>query len=183
MDCLKSKPFDMVYQFMQGYRAPGGADPQKAGEALEKIAEKHGRVEPDTVWKAAQRKNSPLHPYFTWDLKQAAIEHWRSQARSLIRAVVVVEPDEEEDQVSRVFTYAKPADDEKGGYYPTRILAQHPDLYQDAVRRLEQHAYSLMSSVTDVMKYAPAEKAEAANDLAAAAQAVIRTAEGMRANA
>jgi hypothetical protein len=39
---------------------------------------------PDNVIEAARDPKSPLHEEFTWDLKQAALMTWRSQARALI---------------------------------------------------------------------------------------------------
>ena len=44
-----------------------------------------GLLTPDAVWQSAEHEDSPLHPFFKWDLRTAAIECWREQARTLIR--------------------------------------------------------------------------------------------------
>ena len=43
----------------------------------------------DRVIADAQDEASPLHECFEWDVKRAAIEHWREQARALIQSVHV----------------------------------------------------------------------------------------------
>jgi hypothetical protein len=66
------------------------ADPQKLGEAIQKIASRNnGQIEPDMLWKDA--KDNPKHPaykHFEWDVQRAAEAHWTSTARRLIRAIV-----------------------------------------------------------------------------------------------
>jgi hypothetical protein len=58
--------------------------------ALYEIAERHGgKLTPGLVVDAAKSKDSPLHPFFTWDVKKAAAERLLDQARSLIRSVTV----------------------------------------------------------------------------------------------
>jgi hypothetical protein len=58
--------------------------------AIRAISERHnGFVTPDLVIEAARSKDSPLHGCFTWNVKEAALEHWREQARHLIRSVKV----------------------------------------------------------------------------------------------
>lgn len=58
--------------------------------AIRAIADAHsGRLTPDLVVEAARSKDSPLHSYFTWDVKKAANECWLYQARRLIRSVRV----------------------------------------------------------------------------------------------
>ncbi len=49
--------------------------------------EKGGKVDPRDLIKAAKAANHPCHDDFTWDVKTAAAERWRDQARQLIRRV------------------------------------------------------------------------------------------------
>ncbi len=49
--------------------------------------EKGGKVDPRDLIKAAKAANHPCHEDFTWDVKTAAAERWRDQARGLIRRV------------------------------------------------------------------------------------------------
>jgi hypothetical protein len=48
-----------------------------------------GPLTPDRVIDAAKDPRSPLHTWFTWDIKTAAQAYWREQARELIRSVEV----------------------------------------------------------------------------------------------
>lgn len=58
-------------------------DKEKAIRALEK----NGSVDPLDLIKAAKNPKHPCHDDFTWDVKKAAAERWRDQARELIRRV------------------------------------------------------------------------------------------------
>ena len=86
-------------------------DPQKAGEEIIKLSEKNeGSVRPADVVKAARPKRSPLHPAFEWDDKEAAKKHREDQARHLLRSIVVVheEADEEHEEVTvRAFIHSQ----------------------------------------------------------------------------
>ena len=56
-------------------------------EASIKLLEHNGKIDPLDLIKAAQSPKHPCHEDFTWDVKQAAAERWRDQARELIRRV------------------------------------------------------------------------------------------------
>lgn len=58
-------------------------DKENAIRALEN----NGKVDPLDLIKAAKSPKHPCHEDFTWDVKQAAAERWRDQARELIRRV------------------------------------------------------------------------------------------------
>ena len=47
--------------------------------------ERGGKVDPAELIEAAKDPKHPCHGDFTWDIKQAAVERWRDQARALIR--------------------------------------------------------------------------------------------------
>lgn len=49
--------------------------------------EQGGKVDPNDLIEAARSVSHPCHGDFTWDVKTAAAERWRDQARSLIRRV------------------------------------------------------------------------------------------------
>lgn len=65
----------------------------KAEEAYREIerirAERGGRMTADAFIQAARREASPCHKMFDWDVKHAAIEHWRSTARLILRSIVI----------------------------------------------------------------------------------------------
>jgi hypothetical protein len=75
-------------------KAADKADPQKIGEALEKIAaEANGELTPRAVVDAARMPRHVLHRHFEWDDQKAA-EAWRlDQARAVIRLIHVEDVD------------------------------------------------------------------------------------------
>lgn len=59
-------------------------------EQIAKIADLNGgRLTPDDVIEHARNPDSPLHSLFNWDIEQAAMSHWRDQARRIISSVRV----------------------------------------------------------------------------------------------
>lgn len=79
----------MIYQFAKGCRLSG--NPQVVGECLATIHENQGRLTAPDVVDTARSEESLLHPYFEWDDSAAANEYRLTQARHLIRSVVVVQ--------------------------------------------------------------------------------------------
>jgi hypothetical protein len=73
------------------------ADPQKIGDALDKVSKSHGgKLDAPDVVEAAKPKDHVLHPLFDWSDKVAA-EQWRlSQARQIIRSIRIVRMDDDE---------------------------------------------------------------------------------------
>ena len=59
----------------------------KEKEIAIRSLEKNGRIDPDDLIHAAKSASHPCHNDFTWDVKKAAAERWRDQARELIRRV------------------------------------------------------------------------------------------------
>ena len=49
--------------------------------------ERGGKIDPNDLIEAAKSASHPCHDDFTWDVKAAASERWRDQARKLIRRV------------------------------------------------------------------------------------------------
>lgn len=66
---------------------------QVAGEFIEKLEEKHGKVTPRLILDASKKESSPLHRCFEWDDTQAAEKYRETQAAALLRNLTVtVEP-------------------------------------------------------------------------------------------
>lgn len=86
------------YQFRSGHSFPVAA--QVAGEELEKLGINERPVKPSEVVNAARPKAAPLHPVFEWNNKKAADLFREDQARLLIRSVVAVtvDADNESDE-------------------------------------------------------------------------------------
>lgn len=78
----------MVYKFREGFHVTG--DPQVVGETLESLRVRNGgQLTPDDVVVEAAKRRSVLRQYFEWDDTEAARQYRLSQARYLIRSVVV----------------------------------------------------------------------------------------------
>ena len=77
------------------------ADPQRIGEALQKISEQNdGRLTPEQVVAAAKSNRHPLHKHLEWNDERAA-HSWRlQQARQIINIVMV---DTEDGETERAF--------------------------------------------------------------------------------
>lgn len=96
------------YQWRPGSRYTGSA--QEVGEELERIAGASGlQADPDTVVRAAEPDEAPLHPYFEWDRDKAAHEHRKDQARKLIRSIHVVEGPGPDKTPNLAFIHVRPA--------------------------------------------------------------------------
>lgn len=71
------------------------ANPQKIGEFLASVAEKHGgALRPDDVVAEAQNPRCPAHKHFEWNDTVAAHAYRKDQARELIRVVRVLDEEE-----------------------------------------------------------------------------------------
>lgn len=78
------------------------------GKELEKIQiRNNGIVTPDEVVHTAKSKSNPLHSYFNWDDKNAAHNYRKTQARRLMRVIVVRESIEDDSVEMPAFTSVK----------------------------------------------------------------------------
>lgn len=76
----------MVYS----WKLPGMYDvpAQDAGEELERISRKHGKMDPSDIVDESRPENAVLHPCFEWDDPVAA-EKWREQqARNICCCII-----------------------------------------------------------------------------------------------
>lgn len=114
--------------------------------AIRAIADRNaGRLTPEMVVQAARDKESPLHPFFTWDVKKAAQERLIDQARHLIRSVKV-------EVTTTQFSVRAPAylrDPQAGGasqgYASLARLRNDEDMARDAVVNEFSRASSALS--------------------------------------
>jgi hypothetical protein len=104
------------------------ADAQVIGDELSRIAGDNGFV-PDDVWMESKPKSAPLHKHFTWNLKEAAKERWRDQARSLAACIRITGEDVPFERAFISITDDSPAG---RSYHPAEQLALDP-----AQQRLE----------------------------------------------
>lgn len=101
---------------------------------IERLAQQNGgRITPDQLIEAARNKNSPLYGEFEWDLKKAAMEHWRNTARRLIRSVITVEVTTEKIEYRVPMFVRDPGAAPKQGYIHVRVLKTDRELARDAL--------------------------------------------------
>ena len=81
------------FKWSDGCRKSGDAN--GVGKRLEKIRRNNGgQIPVDSAIDDARDTDSPLHPYITWNVKDAARKCWRSEMREVIRSLRVCDPDE-----------------------------------------------------------------------------------------
>lgn len=95
----------MTYQ----WKIPGiiPVEAQKAGEELDRIYTKHGKLEPSDIVEESRNENAPLHPCFEWDDQKAANKYRESQAMLIVRSIVTVQESNEGPQQVRAFVHVE----------------------------------------------------------------------------
>ena len=104
---------------------------------LQALADKHGRLTPDTVVEDARSKDSPLHTLFEWNLKAAAHAHWVERARELIRCIKVTVTTSTPATVRVVPMFVRDPDvpNDKQGYRKLLSVRSEPEVVQEVVLR------------------------------------------------
>ncbi len=123
----------MVYK----WKMPGLFDvpAQTAGEELERIYNKHGRVDKADVLEESRAEDAPLHPCFEWDDQKAAELYRLNQAGGIVRALVTVENERPQLDNVRAFAHVEHT------YQPMTVVLQSrentDELLQNALREAE----------------------------------------------
>lgn len=121
----------MTYQ----WKVPGimPVDAQTAGNELQRIYERDGVIEPETVVEESKNPSAPLHSCFEWDDEKAAHKYRITQAQGIIRAIVSVD---EAEQVPETRAFVN-VDRE---YHPVSVVIRNPEkrdtLLQNALNEL-----------------------------------------------
>lgn len=153
-------------------KAAAKANPQKIGEALNKIAMAGGnKITPRATVDAARDQKSPLHPHFEWDDRVAAEAHRLEQARNLISVVRIVDEESEEGNVRAFLSI----NDGKGRvYHPVDAVKRSAELQAaltaQADRELEafQRRYRSLKEVCAIIELAREKlRAKTAKDVSA----------------
>lgn len=152
----------MKYEFRQGVRIPAGLTPDQAATELERIRNNEG-LTPSAVVEASRPEGSPLHHCFEWADSRAAELYRESQARTLIRAVIVVE----ENNTAPVYYHIQEPE-QPPRYEHISVLVKRPDLFEDALRRLKGELTAAARSVNELQQFAPSTKAKSVKRLSGA---------------
>ena len=145
-------------------------DAQTVGEELERIRSLTGKLLPKDVVKEAQKKKSPLHSAFEWDDEIAGEKYRVSQARTIIRSVLVMCEDAE--TAAPAFVHIPKI---KGGQYyqNTKIAVQNVDEFVLAVGELSKKITSAQTALDDLQVVAEGYGVENSALLSIAAQALV----------
>lgn len=136
----------MTYQ----WKVPGimPVDAQTAGNELQRIYERDGVIEPETVVAESRTPSAPLHSCFEWDDEKAAHKYRITQAQNIIRAIVVV--DEAKQPETRAFVNVQRE------YHPVSVVVRNPEkreiLLQNALNELRwfERKYNTLHELSNV---------------------------------
>ena len=136
----------MTYQ----WKVPGimPVDAQTAGNELQRIYERDGVIEPETVVAESQTPSAPLHSCFEWDDAKAAHKYRITQAQNIIRAIVVV--DDAKQPETRAFVNVQRE------YHPVSVVVRNPEkreiLLQNALNELRwfERKYNTLQELSNV---------------------------------
>ena len=152
----------LVFGWKTGARAK--INPQIAGDRLEKLRAKYGALDARIVVDDATRKRSPLHSAFEWDNDKAADGHRLTQARHMLRTLIVI-PKDKDAITYRAYTVVmlENEDDDKAtepvNVYTSLIEAMaDPALRQQVLARARaelkafQQKYQALKELAKVME-------------------------------
>lgn len=112
-------------------------------EALQGIADEHGRLTARIVLDEARNPKHVLHNRFEWDNKVAAEKYRIEQARELIRRVRVVYKPREDAQFSSVRAWHSVDTEEGRVYHTAEEVAEDPFLLKLHLQNMEREWRSL----------------------------------------
>lgn len=132
------------------WKVPGimPVDAQTAGNELQRIYERDGVIEPETVVAESRTPSAPLHSCFEWDDEKAAHKYRITQAQNIIRAIVVV--DEAKQPETRAFVNVQRE------YHPVSVVVRNPEkreiLLQNALNELRwfERKYNTLQELSNV---------------------------------
>lgn len=136
----------MIYR----WKVPGimPVDAQTAGNELQRIYDRDGVIEPETVVEESKNPSAPLHSCFEWDDEKAAHKYRITQAQNIIRAIVVV--DEAKQPETRAFVNVQRE------YHPVSVVVRNPEkreiLLQNALNELRwfERKYNTLQELSNV---------------------------------
>ena len=120
-------------------------DANVIGMALEEIRDRHGSLIPRRVWEDSADPSAPLHPEFEWNDTEAAEQYRDTQARSLIRAVRVVN-----DEGRSMPAYLHVQVETTSCYQPTGLVLSDPELRTQAMAEARRYLSAARNRLEDI---------------------------------
>lgn len=131
-------------------------------DEMNRIREKHGKLEAKKVVDEARPVDAPLHPNFEWN-DGIAGERWREhQARNLIRTVKVINPGTQESYHAFVHISNRGEEGREGYYERAEVVAQDIDLFARALADIQRKITGLQDSADELRRLASGEIPEQA---------------------
>lgn len=127
-----------------------GVSAQVAGSELDRIHAKYGHVKSTVVVDEARPEDSALHPAFEWNDYTAAERYRRHQASTLVRAVIVVPPEQTGIQEHRAYVLTTIPSEEKPVYIDAEKVVNSAAMFADAISRLERRLSEARASVREL---------------------------------
>lgn len=123
----------VIYGWRAGSRI--NIDPQKAGEAIERLTKRHnGVLEAGDIVEAARPETSPLHAHFQWDDAAAAELYREDQARDLVRSLTIdISRSNLETRPVRAFVNVETGGER--GYVTTATAMSSADLRKQVIEK------------------------------------------------
>jgi len=124
----------MKYKWKDKAQSPVKA--QIVGTILNGLVENNdGVLLPSTIVRYAKPKKSPLHICFEWDDKKAASKYRETQASYLIRSLVLIEDENENEVFVRAFVSVQ--DEESNDRYYTTVQRAviDPETYDQVLQQ------------------------------------------------
>jgi len=140
------------YTFREGSRI-SGVTPDVVAVELERIRKSYGTLTASAVVDEARPETAPLHRAFsTWDVEEAAEQFWLQEARTIIRSVQIIYPDEEP---RTIYVHVQDATRGEGGYEPLALVVRQPDRLALALSELKAKSAAASQSVQEVLSAIP----------------------------
>lgn len=109
--------------------------PSDAADELDRIRAERGALRPDVIVEESRPVDAVLHPVFEWDDTVAAERFRRTQARGLIRCLVVSRPATETTtrQEIRAFVSVTQPEQKSPEYVPIRVVLKEEFLRDQVI--------------------------------------------------
>lgn len=120
--------------------------------------ESEGNLAPDNVIEKARDPESPLHGEFTWDVEQAAMMTWRSQARALISQFQITITVHRKEYRIQEFVEAPGKAEREQGYVAFTRIRNRKDLAREFLDRELGIASSYVAKTADYARVLGLEK-------------------------
>jgi len=150
-----------TYKWIDGYRSSISAE--VVGAELDDLRAKNdGRINAQQVVDASRPEEAPMHPMFEWQDEVAAEAYRRHQARTIVRAIVTVNPQTKEEIRKYVGVNAVVQQPSRAttDYVSMDDAVNSAALFAEAISRLEMHVQRARASVNELRAAAERNGAE-----------------------